>query len=163
MIVNRLFSAMWFPILIRYICIKSVPWTKWSKLCRGIQVHFLQRTLITWITLKFVSYCLVGLISVGSDNACGNPLPKPMMNKIANAFMHHQASMFYLYNVLLIYRHHFLHITHGRHPITHPLGQGLGCLSWMQIWPKFYHCYCCAVCTIISYSTAVYRESIVLK
>ena len=41
----------------------------------------------------------------------------------------------------------FLHITHERHP--------------HQIWPKFYYCNCCAACTIISYITAIYRESII--
>ena len=34
------------------------------------------------------------------------------------------------------------------------------CCSLLQIWPKFYHCNCCAVCTIVSYITAIYLESI---
>ena len=54
----------------------------------------------------------------------------------------------------------FLFITHVRHPIARPWGQGRGCRLWVEIWLKIYHCNCCAVCTIISYLTAVYRESI---
>ena len=50
----------------------------------------------------------------------------------------------------------FLRITHERAE-----GRGMGCHSRVQIWPKFYHCNCCAVCTIVLYVTAIYRESIV--
>ena len=35
----------------------------------------------------------------------------------------------------------------------------MGGRSWVQIWPKFYYCNCCAVCTIVSHITAIYRES----
>ena len=38
----------------------------------------------------------------------------------------------------------------------------MGCRPWVQIWPKFHHCNCCAVCTMVSYITAIYRESIVM-
>ena len=38
---------------------------------------------------------------------------------------------------------------------------GYGWRSWVQIWPKFYHCNCCAVCTIAPCITAIYRESMV--
>ena len=41
--------------------------------------------------------------------------------------------------------------------------QSVECLSWKQIWPKFYHCNCCAVCTIVSYITAICRESVVVR
>ena len=39
--------------------------------------------------------------------------------------------------------------------------RGMGCRSWAQIWSKLYNRYYCAVCTIVSYITATYRESIV--
>ena len=35
--------------------------------------------------------------------------------------------------------------------------------AWMQIWPKYYNCNCCAAWTIVSYITEKYRESIVLR
>ena len=54
-------------------------------------------------------------------------------------------------------------ITRERQPIARPLGRGLGCRSWVQIWPTFSHCNCCAVCTILSCITAIYRESIVFR
>ena len=38
----------------------------------------------------------------------------------------------------------------------------MGCRSWMQIWPKFYHCNCC-ICIILSYITEIYREPIAYK
>ena len=53
-----------------------------------------------------------------------------------------------------------LHIDHKRHPILY-YWWGMGCRLWVQIWPKFYYCNCCAVCTIVSYITATYRGSIV--
>ena len=28
----------------------------------------------------------------------------------------------------------------------------MGCRSWVQVWPKFIHCSCCAVCIIVSYT-----------
>ena len=37
----------------------------------------------------------------------------------------------------------------------------MGCRSWVQTWPKFYHCNRCAVDTIVSYIIAIYRASIV--
>ena len=37
----------------------------------------------------------------------------------------------------------------------------MGCCSWVQIWPKFYHCKRCTACTIVSYITAIYQQSIV--
>ena len=37
----------------------------------------------------------------------------------------------------------------------------MGCRPWVQIWPKYYHCIYCAVCTIISYIATTYQESIV--
>ena len=49
---------------------------------------------------------------------------------------------------------------HDRHPLASR--QGRGYLPWMQIWIKFYHCSCCAVCTIVSYITTIYRECIVI-
>ena len=48
--------------------------------------------------------------------------------------------------------------------ITHSLpvrGRYNGCCSWVQIWPKFYHCNCCAVCIIASYMTVIYWEPLV--
>ena len=47
----------------------------------------------------------------------------------------------------------FICITIKRHPIAHH--------SWVQIYPKFYNYNCCAVCIIITYVTAIYRETIV--
>ena len=38
---------------------------------------------------------------------------------------------------------------------------GLGCRSWVQICPKFLLCNCCGFCIIVSYITAIYRESVV--
>ena len=37
----------------------------------------------------------------------------------------------------------------------------MGCRSWVQIWPKYYHCNCCAVYTVVSLITAMYQESVV--
>ena len=52
-----------------------------------------------------------------------------------------------------------------KHPIAHPQEQGIGCYSAPSIYRghffKFHHCNCCAVCTGVSYITAIYRESIV--
>ena len=53
-------------------------------------------------------------------------------------------------------------ITHETHPITRPEGRGIGCRSWVQIWPKIYNSNCFAVSTIVSYITAIYWESILL-
>ena len=55
----------------------------------------------------------------------------------------------------------FLCITHDRQPIGHPFQRGMRCRSWVQIWPKCYHCNCCALCTIVPCITAIYRESVV--
>ena len=55
----------------------------------------------------------------------------------------------------------FLCITDERHPIARLKGWSMGCHSWVQISLKFYHCNCCAVCTIVSYMTVIYGESIV--
>ena len=52
----------------------------------------------------------------------------------------------------------FLCLSHERYPIARPQGRGMGCRPWVQIWPKFYYC---AVHTIVSYITAICRESIV--
>ena len=46
-------------------------------------------------------------------------------------------------------------------PHSYPVRARYGCHSWVQIWLKFYHCNCCAVCTITSYITVVYWESII--
>ena len=37
-------------------------------------------------------------------------------------------------------------------------GGGMGCRSWVQIWPKFYHCNCCALNTIVSYIADILRS-----
>ena len=71
---------------------------------------------------------------------------------------------FYLESISLAYRvsmrtkHHivhsryivviFLRITHGQHPIPRPYGRAMGCRPWVLIWPRLYHCHCCALCTI---------------
>ena len=58
--------------------------------------------------------------------------------------------LFATHCVLDISRYIFLCITHERHPpIAHPLGLGMLCRSCVQIWLKFYHCNCCAVCIIV--------------
>ena len=36
--------------------------------------------------------------------------------------------------------------------------RGLGCRSWVQTWPKYYHCNCCAVYTIVSYITEIWQH-----
>ena len=56
-----------------------------------------------------------------------------------------------------IHRGHFSLYKSRKTPYS---GRGMGCREWVQIWPKFYHCSCCAACTIASYMTAIYRESL---
>ena len=70
----------------------------------------------------------------------------------------------YWYNigtVRLQYIPVILRITRERHPISCPKGRCKECHSWVQIWLKFYH-YNCGVCTIASYITMIYWESIVI-
>ena len=55
----------------------------------------------------------------------------------------------------------FLWMTYERHPITHLWGRGMGCHSWLQVWPIFGHCNFGVVCTIKLYITATYQESTV--
>ena len=43
----------------------------------------------------------------------------------------------------------FLYIPHERHPIPRSKGRSMGCDSWVQIWPNFYHCNWCALDTFI--------------
>ena len=57
----------------------------------------------------------------------------------------------------------FLRITHERHPVGCLQGRRMGRHLWLQMWPKFYHCNCCSVCTIASYIATIYRENIVQK
>ena len=56
----------------------------------------------------------------------------------------------------------FLCINQEKHPLARPRGQVM-CLSWVQIKPKFYQCNCCAVCTIVSYITAIYTVYSIMK
>ena len=67
--------------------------------------------------------------------------------------LHHYAQ----YSVISIYRRHF-HLCNSRKT---PHNSSARCHSWVQIWPKCYHYDCCAAHIIISYMTAIYRESIV--
>ena len=66
------------------------------------------------------------------------------------------------YSALSMYSGCFSLYNSRKTPHSSPVRARYGCRSWVQIWPKFYHCNCCAVCTIISYITAIYQESIVL-
>ena len=64
------------------------------------------------------------------------------------------------YSALSISRHCSLYNLRQK-PHSSPVRARYGCRSWVQIWPKFYHWHCCAVWTIVSYMTVIYRESIV--
>ena len=65
------------------------------------------------------------------------------------------------YIALSIYRGHFSSYNSRKTPHSSPVKAMYGCLSWAEIWPKFYHCNCCAVCTIVWYMTAIYWEPII--
>ena len=53
------------------------------------------------------------------------------------------------------------HPTPPHPPVARPWGKGVECHSKVQVRATFYHCDCCAVCIIASYTTAIYQQSIV--
>ena len=64
------------------------------------------------------------------------------------------------YSALPIYRSHFFPITHERHPWLARKGEVWVSFLEFQFWPKVYLRICSAVCIIVLYCTAIYRESI---
>ena len=60
---------------------------------------------------------------------------------------------------LPINRCHFSPNTSWKTPIARPLGRGNGGFGEFEVWPKFYLRSCCALCIIVLYCTAIYRES----
>ena len=67
-----------------------------------------------------------------------------------------------LYSALPISRGHCSPHNSRKTLIARPLGRGMGVFREFEMWPKFYLRKCCAVCNIVFYCTAIYRESIVL-
>ena len=61
------------------------------------------------------------------------------------------------YSVLPIYRGYIF--PNNKRPISRPLGREMGVCRAFQASPKFYIWSSCAVCSIMSYRTAIYRES----
>ena len=51
----------------------------------------------------------------------------------------------------------FLCITHERRSMACPSGRCVGCRSWVQNWPRFYHSNRCAVYTIVSHNINISR------
>ena len=66
-----------------------------------------------------------------------------------------------IYSALLIYCGHFSLYISRKTSHSSPVKASMGFCLWVQIWPKFYHCNCCAVYTSVSYITMIYRESLV--
>ena len=66
-----------------------------------------------------------------------------------------------IYCAIPIYRDHFSRNHSRKTPIARPSGRGMGVLRELEVGTKFY-IRSCAVCNIVSYCTAIYRESIIL-
>ena len=63
--------------------------------------------------------------------------------------------------MLPLYRGLFSPNNSRKTPIAHSLGRGMVVFREFIVWPKFYLRIPCAVCSMVSHCTAIYRESIV--
>ena len=96
-------------------------------------------SIVTRTRLHYIRYNLV-------PGICSRYKPAAMEKHMSFPAKIQAATL--LYSALSIYGGHFSVYNSGKHPIARALGQGMGCRSWVQIRPNFFHCNVCAVSNI---------------